>query len=780
MGRPPSNGAPSFRFNAAEVAQMEAILKRHEGHVPPRDLLVALAQRFSQSPERDGKMVVQMKQVWNWFQNRRYALRAKSVEPSAKPSTSPVTRNDVAPVMNVHSFPQQMATSSGPHVAGNPSEAPVMEFEAKSARDGAWYDVQMFISLKHLDTDTPEVLVRFAGFGPEDDEWVNIVKHVRQRSLPCEASECIVVLPGDLILCFQEGKEQALYFDAHVLDAQRRRHDVRGCRCRFLVRYDHDQSEEIVPLRKICRRPDTDYRLQQLNATNEAPASNSMSVGPATPVVGPTSTSTSGMTNPNPTTPSVSVSPYPVIIAVPAPRPPAPIPSPAPTSFRPPAPSLVGPRAATPFPTSVTTSTPPTSFSTSTLIGPSMSEQKKVESVNPAQTPVSDQNKVENVGPAQISVPGPKMVETVNPAHISVPDPKNAESGNQVSVFGPTMAESADAAKISVPGPKMAESINPVSVPDPKKDESGNPAEISAPVPKMVESVHPGQISVTESAMPTPFLVPGPEVNEAEIVNPNPVPATLPGQSKVETDIPTFAPVPVPETIEVANDNPALVPVPELNKVVSDNPASVPGSTKVEADIPAFAPVPVPETNIAESDNPVPVPAPQANKVASDIPVAAFEPNKVVSDMSMSVPEPDKVDGHTSFSAATEPNKVDTDISVSAPEPNKIEIDIPVSAPEPNEVGSFNIGTSVSEAGAQANATSLDAVNKILEANQADNSMPDTITFTESSISEEQLSGNPSITVRGPEKAEAHHGTETVSAIGGSTESAVTTEEGKQ
>ena len=41
----------------------------------------------------------------------------------------------------------------------------------------------------------------------------------------------------------QEGKDQALYFDAHVLDAQRRRHDVRGCRCRFLVRYDHDQSE---------------------------------------------------------------------------------------------------------------------------------------------------------------------------------------------------------------------------------------------------------------------------------------------------------------------------------------------------------------------------------------------------------------------------------------------------------------------------------------------------------------------------------------------------------
>ena len=28
--------------------------------------------------------------------------------------------------------------------------------------------------------------------------------------------------------------------------------------------------QEIVPLRKICRRPETDYRLQQLHAVNEA------------------------------------------------------------------------------------------------------------------------------------------------------------------------------------------------------------------------------------------------------------------------------------------------------------------------------------------------------------------------------------------------------------------------------------------------------------------------------------------------------------------------------
>lgn len=45
--------------------------------------------------------------------------------------------------------------------------------------------------------------MRFAGFGSEEDEWVNVRTAVRQRSLPCEASECVAVLPGDLILCFQ-------------------------------------------------------------------------------------------------------------------------------------------------------------------------------------------------------------------------------------------------------------------------------------------------------------------------------------------------------------------------------------------------------------------------------------------------------------------------------------------------------------------------------------------------------------------------------------------------
>ncbi|PWA62102.1 homeodomain-like, SAWADEE domain protein [Artemisia annua] len=307
MGRPPSNGGPSFRFTPPEIAEMEAILQANQIAVPERQILVSLAEKFSATEERKGKMEVQMKQVWNWFQNRRYAIKSKQakspgkldvtqmprdnsamVKPAPQPtqplaaSTATVKtlpqapQHPTVPAASVRTFPQapqHLPPFSAPS-SGRFTDNSQMEYEAKSARDGAWYDVSTFLSHRAIDTGDPEVLVRFAGFGAEEDEWVNVRKNVRQRSLPCEASECVAVLSSDLILCFQEGKEQALYFDAHVLDAQRRRHDVRGCRCRFLVRYDHDQSEEIVALRKICRRPETDYRLQQLHAANESISAN--------------------------------------------------------------------------------------------------------------------------------------------------------------------------------------------------------------------------------------------------------------------------------------------------------------------------------------------------------------------------------------------------------------------------------------------------------------------------------------------------------------------------
>ncbi|CAH8302152.1 unnamed protein product [Eruca vesicaria subsp. sativa] len=282
MGRPPSNGSPAFRFNMAEVTEMEAILLQHDTSMPGRHILEDLAHKFSESVERKGKIVVQFKQIWNWFQNKRYALRNKApgkLNVSSMPRSNMDLTNQMRNVLPPSTAPKPahitgnlplMTTApSAPGVMRSGSDNSYLEFEAKSTRDGAWYDVQSFLAYRNLETGDPEVQVRFAGFEVDEVEWINVKKHVRQRSLPCEASECVAVLAGDLVLCFQEGKDQALYFDAKVLDAQRRRHDVRGCRCRFLVRYNHDQSEqEIVPLRKICRRPETDYRLQQLHSAS--------------------------------------------------------------------------------------------------------------------------------------------------------------------------------------------------------------------------------------------------------------------------------------------------------------------------------------------------------------------------------------------------------------------------------------------------------------------------------------------------------------------------------
>ncbi|KAM0935747.1 putative transcription factor homeobox-WOX family [Dioscorea sansibarensis] len=259
MGRPPLGGGPVFRFTPIEVSEMEKYLQESNNLLPAREIIMFLAEKFSASADRAGKVSVQPKQVWNWFQNRRYARKARSSRGSEMTSNSAMPQDDSVSTKNVAPL------ASAPSGKNSADESQV-EFEAKSARDGAWYDVLAFVCYRKFEAGELEVRVRFLGMGEEEDEWVNVLESVRQRSVPCESAECAVVLPGDLILCFQEGKEQSLYFDAHVLDAQRRRHDSRGCRCRFLVRYDQDGSEEIVPLRKVCRRPETDYRLEVLHA----------------------------------------------------------------------------------------------------------------------------------------------------------------------------------------------------------------------------------------------------------------------------------------------------------------------------------------------------------------------------------------------------------------------------------------------------------------------------------------------------------------------------------
>ncbi|KAJ1409809.1 SAWADEE domain [Sesbania bispinosa] len=206
---------------------MEKLLRESQGRSFDREFYQKIAGSFNRSSGRAGKPVIKWTEIQNWFETKLQDLPH-------------VPENELT-------FPK---CKEGEMIR-DPSE---LEFEARSSKDGAWYDVDTFLAHRLLSTGEAEVHVRFVGFGAEEDEWVNVKNSVRERSVPFENTECSNLKVGDPVLCFQERRDQAIYYDAHIVEIQRRMHDIRGCRCLILIRYDHDNSEEKVHLRRLCRR----------------------------------------------------------------------------------------------------------------------------------------------------------------------------------------------------------------------------------------------------------------------------------------------------------------------------------------------------------------------------------------------------------------------------------------------------------------------------------------------------------------------------------------------
>ncbi|XP_039786401.1 protein SAWADEE HOMEODOMAIN HOMOLOG 2-like [Panicum virgatum] len=246
MGRPPSArsdwvlAAAPFRFLPDEVEQMEARLQPLRNPSPDRVAMEELARKFSASAERIGKVVIQPKQVRNWFCNRRYYSREGKAARAAQ-----AAQGDLA-ARRVEAYRQQLAAGSSAAVpAGSSSgkismEGSQIKYEAKSDRDGSWYDVDV-ISFRTSELGELEAIVQLSGFGAEEAGWVNARTCLRQRSVPFRATECELVRCWDFVLCYKESEQGGLYFDARVHG--RKIHDSRECDCKFLVRYEHDQSE---------------------------------------------------------------------------------------------------------------------------------------------------------------------------------------------------------------------------------------------------------------------------------------------------------------------------------------------------------------------------------------------------------------------------------------------------------------------------------------------------------------------------------------------------------
>ncbi|XP_010538040.1 PREDICTED: protein SAWADEE HOMEODOMAIN HOMOLOG 1 isoform X2 [Tarenaya hassleriana] len=207
---------------------------------------------LSCSGNRNGKSSITWKQVHTWFkeklkQQKPFKVRASPPSPPASP-----------PLQCLVDLPNLSYTGSaayGQRRKGKFSDISGLAYEARSARDNAWYDVTSFLTYRFLHTGELEVRVRFTGFDNEHDEWVNVRTSVRERSIPLEPSECGKVNVGDLVLCFQEREHQAVYCDARVVNIKRGFHDHRACSCIFMVRYDHEDSEETVGLERVCCRP---------------------------------------------------------------------------------------------------------------------------------------------------------------------------------------------------------------------------------------------------------------------------------------------------------------------------------------------------------------------------------------------------------------------------------------------------------------------------------------------------------------------------------------------
>ncbi|CAN6243645.1 unnamed protein product [Urochloa humidicola] len=105
-----------FRFLPSEVQEMEARLQPLQNPSASRFLVEELARKFSASAERIGKVVIQPKQVHNWFCNRRYYSREGKAARAAQ-----AQKNSSARGVGVYHQLAASSSSAAVHAAGSSS-----------------------------------------------------------------------------------------------------------------------------------------------------------------------------------------------------------------------------------------------------------------------------------------------------------------------------------------------------------------------------------------------------------------------------------------------------------------------------------------------------------------------------------------------------------------------------------------------------------------------------------------------------------------------------------
>ncbi|XP_047962941.1 protein SAWADEE HOMEODOMAIN HOMOLOG 1-like [Salvia hispanica] len=236
----------SPEFTLAEIIQMENLFKEMRDKTTEEEFCQELSIKFNGSIHRAEKPPVKWEQVQSWFRDKQ--TNTATVVVPFKPKKG----SKMAILKKRTKVPTITASEAA-------VELQTLIFEAKSAKDSAWFDVASFLGYRVVNAGVNLgdllVRVRFSGFGKDEDEWVSVHKAVRERSIPLEHSECDKVSVGDLVLCFREGEDHALYCDARVVEIERMVHDSSICTCLFAVRWEHDGLEGKITAEKLCYRP---------------------------------------------------------------------------------------------------------------------------------------------------------------------------------------------------------------------------------------------------------------------------------------------------------------------------------------------------------------------------------------------------------------------------------------------------------------------------------------------------------------------------------------------
>ncbi|KAK6148811.1 hypothetical protein DH2020_016336 [Rehmannia glutinosa] len=232
-------------FTLAEIIEMEKLFKKMRDKPISQEFCQGFRPSSGISILLHTLFVFLILQVQSWFQDKLTASEAAVIP----------TSDDKGNVDSKVALVEKRTKATTISASEAAKELPDLLFEAKSAKDYAWFDVGSFLTYRVLNSGELVVRVRFAGFGKEEDEWVSLKRAIRERSIPLEHSECHKVSVGDLVLCYRAAEDDALYCDAYVVEIERKSHGGDRCTCIFVVRYDHDNVEGKVPIDYLCCRP---------------------------------------------------------------------------------------------------------------------------------------------------------------------------------------------------------------------------------------------------------------------------------------------------------------------------------------------------------------------------------------------------------------------------------------------------------------------------------------------------------------------------------------------